>query len=138
MTLNLIIATLYNDLSTINELLDQFSTSENARQCDVNFQDPKNGNTALHYAVKMGNFKIIETLLFYGADRSLANFNGILPMEQYAEPNIDPTFYYSEEYQKRPDYVSSKRSINFVKKGFNLLSYIFGSPKIRLLKNKLL
>jgi ankyrin repeat protein len=101
--MNIIIATLNNDFELLHHLLNHLDIESqklgNLREfVDINFQEQTYGNTALHYAVKRGNFKMVETLLFYGADRNIKNFSGILPMDEYENHTIDPLFYYQDEF----------------------------------------
>jgi ankyrin repeat protein len=82
MSIDLIRAVIDNDISKIHELLEPIGQNP---ECDINFQEPQSGNTALHYAVKTDNFAMIELLLFYGAQRNIKNFKGILPMDEYID-----------------------------------------------------
>lgn len=47
---------------------------------NVNLQDVI-GNTALHYAVLIGNYKTVKLLIAYGADLNMANTWGYYPMD---------------------------------------------------------
>jgi ankyrin repeat protein len=86
MTTELIIAVINDDIDTLSRLLDQ--SSKGCEESNINFQDHIYGNTALHYAVKKDNFKMVEMLLLYGAERNIKNFKGILPMDEYADPKM--------------------------------------------------
>lgn len=48
-------------------------------ECAINEQD-SNGNTALHLAAKWGFLEIVESLLEYGADSTLKNRFGMIPV----------------------------------------------------------
>ena len=100
MSINIIIAVLNNDFKLLHTLLDPLSKKnqkllELKLLPDINFQEPTYGNTALHYAVKSGNFEMIEALLFYGAERNIKNLHGILPMDEYEDYTSD-SFIYSQ------------------------------------------
>jgi ankyrin repeat protein len=92
MSLDLIIVTINNDPRMLENILSQ---SIDINYADyyvannfipyINSCDPIYGNTALHYAVKMGNFDIIQILLSYGANRNIKNFKGILPMDEFQD-----------------------------------------------------
>ena len=46
----------------------------------INYQEPYNGDTGLHWAVKNGNLEMIEQLLIYRADPEIKNRLGYFPM----------------------------------------------------------
>lgn len=48
-------------------------------ECAINQQD-SNGNTSLHLAAKWGFLEIVESLLEYGADSSIKNKMGMMPV----------------------------------------------------------
>ena len=90
MNIDVIIATINNDRLFLNNILDPFENNEDklihtSRLSYINYQDPLYGNTALHYAVKMGNFELVQMLLLYGADRKLRNLKGITPLDEYED-----------------------------------------------------
>jgi hypothetical protein len=97
MSLDLIMATINSDIELLGNLLDPFnqqnSTINTHLPKDLNYQDPLYGNTALHYAVKMGNFEIIQMLLLYGANRNIRNLKGIFPMNEIEDKFLSNIMY---------------------------------------------
>ena len=58
-----------NDISEVERLL-------NLKEVNINLADKKNKDTALHHAIRKGNFEIVEKLLLKGANPLIANNNG--------------------------------------------------------------
>ena len=48
-----------------------------------------NGETALHYAAKIGQMDCIEFLVSHGADVNAMNRDGIMPLDYMKEQNIN-------------------------------------------------
>ncbi|ERL91398.1 hypothetical protein D910_08730, partial [Dendroctonus ponderosae] len=59
-----------------------------SRNVNVNSQNSVNGWTALHWACKRGNEKIVRQLLNYGADKSVKNSKGETPSDICTFSNI--------------------------------------------------
>jgi hypothetical protein len=48
---------------------------------NLNLRDARHGMTALHFAAQSGRTEICEMLIEYGADRTMPNYEGLLPYE---------------------------------------------------------
>lgn len=82
MSTDLIKAVMDSDAAKVKKLLE----SENLygdQPIDVNYQDERYGNTALHYAMHLNNMAIAELLLDNGANLRVKNFKGDDPMETF-------------------------------------------------------
>jgi ankyrin repeat protein len=82
MGVELIKAVVDNNIDKVKKLLEP-EIGSSSSVIDVNFQENKFGNTALHYAMHLNNMVLAETLLDHGANLRIKNFKGEDPMETF-------------------------------------------------------
>lgn len=80
MNMQLIKAVIDNNITKVRKLLDP---EEDEDLLDINFQEEKFGNTALHYAMHLNSTRIAELLLDHGAHLRIKNFKGEDPIESF-------------------------------------------------------
>lgn len=101
----------------VGQLLDLLASIHQGE--DVNFTTPDTqGNTALHYACRLGNAELVETLLDWGADPDCRNAAGRTPADcagKAGRERIRLLLQKAKEKQAAPSELTSEQSISISK-----------------------